>query len=545
VTTAAAPVPAEHAASTQRLRRLAPTLVAALFAAVYVIVSPASLDLADHLFRAQLFRDEGFGLWNNLWYGGHHIVGYSVLFPAVSALLSPQLAGALAATGTAALFEPLARRHFGPDAWLGAVLFGAATAIDLYTGRLAFAFGALPALGAIVALDRGATALAGGLAVLSALCSPVAALFAALVAAGYALGGLLRARRLTAALPGAAMAVGALLPIVLLAVAFPEGGSEPFGFGTMFPVLVMVALALVTAPRTAVTLRAGLVIYALATIVVYLVDSPIGSNIARLGTFVAAPMAALLWSRRRPVLLALAALPLLYVGWAAPVRDVVSASNDESATTGYYQPVLRFLRRESAAPDPPFRTEIPFTRFHWEAWVVAAHFPLARGWERQLDIADNPLFYSGRLTAAKYDRWLHDNAIRFVAAPDAPLDYSAQREKALIDGGLPYLHLVMRSAHWRVYAVAHPTPIASGVATLIDLGPDWLTLRARGPGAVRLRVRFTPYWKLSRGSGCVAPDGPWTRLTLERAGPVKLTTDFSVARIGATSPRCTSHSIPN
>jgi hypothetical protein len=545
VTTAAAPVPAEHAASTQRLRRLAPTLVAALFAAVYVIVSPASLDLADHLFRAQLFRDEGFGLWNNLWYGGHHIVGYSVLFPAVSALLSPQLAGALAATGTAALFEPLARRHFGPDAWLGAVLFGAATAIDLYTGRLAFAFGALPALGAIVALDRGATALACGLAVLSALCSPVAALFAALIAAGYALGGLLRARRLTAALPGASMAAGALLPIVLLAVAFPEGGSEPFGFATMFPVLVMVALALVTAPRTAVTLRAGLVIYALATIVVYLVDSPIGSNIARLGTFLAAPMAALLWSRRRPGLLALAALPLLYVGWAAPVRDVVSASNDESATTGYYQPVLRFLRRESAAPDPPFRTEIPFTRFHWEAWVVAAHFPLARGWERQLDIADNPLFYSGRLTAAKYDRWLHDNAIRFVAAPDAPLDYSAQGEKALIDGGLPYLHLVMRAAHWRVYAVAHPTPIASGVATLVDLGPDWLTLRARGPGVVRLRVRFTPYWKLSRGSGCVAPDGPWTRLTLERGGPVKLTTDFSVARIGATSPRCTSHSIPN
>ena len=131
--------------------------MAALFAAIYVIVSPASLDLADHLFRAQLFRDEGFGLWNNLWYSGHHIVGYSVLFPAVSALLSPQLAGALAATGTAALFEPLARRHFGDDAWLGAVLFGAATAIDLYTGRLAFAFGALPALGAVVALDRGAT----------------------------------------------------------------------------------------------------------------------------------------------------------------------------------------------------------------------------------------------------------------------------------------------------------------------------------------------------------------------------------------------------
>ena len=146
------------------------------------------------------------------------------------------------------------------------------------------------------------------------------------------------------------------------------------------------------------------------------------------------------------------------------MRDVVSASDDQSASTGYYQPLLRFLRREAVAPAAPFRTEIPFTRFHWEAWVVASHFPLARGWERQLDIADNPLFYRGHITAATYERWLHDNAIRFVAASDAPLDYSAEAEMALIDRGLPYLHLVMRSAHWRVYAVAHATPIATGVA---------------------------------------------------------------------------------
>jgi hypothetical protein len=545
VTTATATVSADHGAAIQRFRRLAPTLVAAVFAAAYVILSPTSLDLADHLFRAQLFRDEGFGLWNNLWYSGHHIVGYSVLFPAVSALLSPQLAGALAATGTAALFEPLARRHFGAGAWLGAVLFGAATAIDLYTGRLAFAFGALPALAAVVALDRDRVALACGLALLSALCSPVAALFAALAAAGYSLGALWRARRLAPALPAASVAVAALAPVGLLAVAFPEGGSEPFGFPTMFPVLILAALALATAPPGSTTLRAGIVIYALATISVYMIHSPIGSNIARLGTFLAAPVAALLWSQRRPRLFTVAILPLLYLGWAAPVRDVVSVSNDPSASTGYYQPVLRFLRRQAAAVGPPFRTEIPFTRFHWEAWVVASHFPLARGWERQLDIADNPLFYRGRLTAAAYKRWLHANAIRFVVAPDAPLDYSAQREMALIDRGLPFLDLVMRSPHWRMYEVDHATPIASGAATLTGLGPDWLTLRARRPGTVRLHVRFTPYWKLTGGSGCVAPDGRWTRLTLLKAGPIRLETSFSLSRIRATSPRCTSSSTPN
>ncbi len=234
--------------SLELLRRLAPTLVAATFAAAYVIISPPSLDLAAHLFRAQLFRVEGFGIWNNWWYSGHDIVGYSVLFPAVSAWLTPQLAGAIAATGCAALFEPLARRHFGPDAWLGAVLFGAATASNLYTGRLAFAFGALPALGAVVALDYRRNKLACGLALLSALCSPVAALFAALAACGYALGGYLERRNLRAALPGMAVAFSALAPIGLIAIAFPEGGSEPFGFPTMFPVLVVAAIALALTP---------------------------------------------------------------------------------------------------------------------------------------------------------------------------------------------------------------------------------------------------------------------------------------------------------
>ncbi|MBV9819855.1 MAG: hypothetical protein JOZ07_16105 [Solirubrobacterales bacterium] len=519
------------------LHRLAPTLVAAVFAAAYVIVKPPSLDLADHLFRAQLFRDEGFGLWNNLWYSGHHIVSYSILFPAASALLTPQLAGALAATATAAVFEPLARRHFGSRATLGALLFGAATAIDLYTGRLAFAFGVLPALGAIVCLDRDWRAAACGLAVLSALCSPVAALFAGLAAAGLAAGDLVARRRLIAAIPGATVAVAALLPVASLSIAFPEGGVEPFGLATMLPLLVAVGLMLCTLPPAAARLRAGLLVYAAALVVVYLVPSPIGGTAARLGAFLAAPVAALLWWGRRPRLLALAILPLLYLGWAAPVRDVVSASGDPSASAAYYQPLLRFLRRASVDA-APFRTEIPFTRFHWEAWVVASHFAIARGWERQLDVADNPIFYSGHLTAASYEGWLHDNAIRFVAAPDAPLDYSAQAEEALIDHGLPYLQLVMRSRHWRVYRVLDAEPIATGVARLIRLGPDTVTLRARSAGSVLLHVRFTPYWALARGSGCVGPAGPYTRLTLRRAGPVVLVARFALGRIGATSPRC-------
>jgi hypothetical protein len=522
-----------------RWRRLAPVLTAAVLAAGYVIVSPPTRDLAAHLFRAELFRQQGFGLWNNDWYGGHHILGYSVLFPAVSALLSPQLAAALAAAATAALFEALARRHFGPRAWLGALVFGAATAINLYTGRLALAFGGLPALAAIVALDRDRPGLSAALAFLSALCSPVAALFAAVAAGGHALGALLTQRKgLASALPGIATAIAALAPVGALAIAFPEGGTEPFALGTLLPVLVVGAVALFAVPHERPALRAGIAVYLLAIVAVYVIPSPIGSNIARLGTLLAAPLAALLWWPRRPVLLALCAAPLLYIGWQAPVSDIAAVAGDPSTNAAYYQPLLGFLGTQPGGREHAFRIEIPFTDSHWEAYRVATSFPLARGWERQLDRADNPLFYDGRLTAATYDRWLHANAVRFVAVPDAPLDASAQREAALVRAGQPYLRLVMRSAHWRVYAVVHATPIAQGAATVRAIGSDWIALQARRPGTVTLRVRFTPYWAITDGTGCVAPDGDATRLTLRRSGAVRLAISFTPERIGATSPRC-------
>jgi hypothetical protein len=530
--------PIRGRARAARVTELAPVLVAGLLAAAYVIVSPPSRDLAAHLFRARLFDQQGFGLWSNDWYSGHHILGYSVLFPAVSALLTPQLAAALAATATAALFGSLARRHFGARGWVGALAFGAATAINLYTGRLALAFGALPALGAVVALDRDQPLAAAGLALLAALCSPVAALFAALAAAGHALAALLTDRRVAPALPGAATAAAALIPVLALAVAFPEGGTEPFELGTLIPVLAICALALLAVPREAAALRAGIALYALAALAVYVIPSPIGSNIARLGTLLAAPLAALLWWRRRPALLALCALPLLYVGWQAPVSDVAALSGDPSTGAAYYQPLLRFLSAQPGGRDRAYRIEIPFTDSHWEAYRVAPAFPLARGWERQLDRADNPLFYDGRLSAATYDRWLHANAIRYVALPDARLDASARREAALIRAGQPYLHLVMRSAHWRVYGVADATPLVQGAATLRAMGSDWIALWAQRPGTATLHVRFTPYWALGRGAGCVAPDGDATRLLLRRSGPVRLVLRFSPQRVRATSPRC-------
>lgn len=506
--------------------RIAPTLLAGILAAIYVAVSPPSLDLAAHMLRANLFATEGFGIWNNWWYAGHPVVMYSLLFPAVASVLTPQLAAALAAVGTAALFEPLARRHFGRAAWLGALWFAAGTATNLYTGRLTFAFGMLPAVATALALQRRHPVAASGLAVLTALCSPVAALFAALAGAAVVVGGRRR--------DGLAVVIGALVPVALLAIAFPEGGREPFVLSAFWPLpLIALGFAILTVKRERV-LFAGAVLYAVGTIVSYIVPSAVGSNAGRLEELAAGPLAALLLWPRRKVLLVAAALPLLYLQWHAPVRDVTNASGP-AMSTAYYRPLLSFLSRQGG---PPFRVEIPFTKFHWEAYAVAPRFPLARGWERQLDIKDNGLFYGGRLTAARYDAWLHSQAVRFVAVGDAPLDYSAVAERNLIDRGLPYLRLVWRSRHWRVYTVSAPWPLVQGAARLSRLGPNWFTVQASRRGSALVRIHYSPYWAITQGSACVEPAGQFTRLTLEGAGPIRVAIRFSLSRVGARSPRC-------
>jgi hypothetical protein len=538
-----APAPAPEAPHESLGRRLAPTLVAAAFALAYVILSPPSLDLAAHELRANLFASEGFGLWNNWWYAGHHTPGYSVLFPPLGALLTPQIVAGLAAVGSAAVFDVLARARYGRRALLGAVWFGAATAVDLYTGRLTFALGLLPALGTALALQRRRDGVAALLGAITALCSPVAALFAALAAVTAALVRYAtdrhafapRHRRIAPAVRALAVAGASVAPLLVLAVLFPEGGSEPFTLATLWPIPVIGVIALVLLPRRERALRIGVALYVLGCLASYAVATPVGSNAARLAPLVAGPMTALVWWQRRRVLLLLVAVPLVYMQLQAPVRDVRTSWGDPSVQSAYYQPLLSFLSRQSG---PPFRIEIPFTLFHWEAYKVAPRFPIARGWERQLDVKDNHLFYGARLDARTYEAWLRSLAVRFVAVSSGSQDYSAKREIALIDRGLPYLRLVLRTAHWRVYEVRDPTPLADPPGAVTALGPNSVTLSAAAPGSFLVRVRFTPYWALSGLPGCVAPAGPFTRVRVRRPGTARLVISFALDRIAAHSRRC-------
>src|SRR3954451_15669841 len=466
-----------------------PLAVAVALAVAYLIVQPVSADLAAQVYRTDLFKEFGFTLWNGQWFSGHHTPGYSVLFPPLASVLGPRLVGALSAVAAAVLFERLTYPRWGGQARLGAIWSGGASAPNLFTGRLTFAFGVAIGLGALLALQREREPLAFGLAAVCSLASPIAGLFLALAGGADWLASRRRASLIVA---GSAFVVAALL-----AAAFPEGGMEPFVTSAWWPTVAFSAAVLVLVPREERAIRYGAVLYALACTAAYLLATPTGGNAARLGTLFGGPLLACLLWRRRGLALALLALPLLYWQWMPPVRDVRDATADPSVKAQYYMPLNTFLSGQR----PTGRIEIPPTRNHWETVFVASRFSLARGWERQLDIKYNRLFYRGPVDPIEYRTWLSANSVQYVAVPQARLDYAAANEARLVRAGLPYLEPVWGIANWRVYRYKFSVPLVIGPARLVSLRPNGVTLHATAPGVVDLRVRFTRYWKLSVGAG--------------------------------------------
>ncbi len=512
---------------------LAPVLVATAVATLYLIVDPRTSDLPTHVFRTELFAREGFTLWSNQWYGGHHTPAYSVLFPPLAWLVGPMVVGAVSAVASAALFERLATARFGAQARYGALWFAVAVGSQLFTDRLTFSLGVAIGLGALLAAQRERPVLAAALAVGCALASPVAGAFAALAGLARLLAGGWR--------EGAALFLGGLVPPLILAAAFPEGGTHPFVFSSYIGVPLVAAAFIALLPARERTLRIGAALYALAGTAAFLVDTPMGGNAARLGALFGGPvLAAALLGRPRPraasAILAVALVALAYWQWAPAVRAYADARADPATERAYYAPLLDFLRREP----PAGRVEVPFTRSHFEAAEIGIEWPLARGWQRQLDVERNELFYEGELTHGAYSRWLRENAVSYVAVPDAALDYSAVAERRLVDERPAYLRPVWTGAHWRVFEVVDTRPLAEAEGGAAIAGASFTRTGFRldfdRAGTALVRVRFSPYWRAE--GACVEPAGRWTRVIRDEPGPVSVEIDFAPGRVVDRGRRC-------
>jgi len=539
-----------------KARRLPPAwTITAVLGLVYVIAAPPSSDLAAAAYRSDLFARAGFTLWDNSWYAGHHLPAYSLLAPALGALLGPQLIAALSMTIATALFAALIEGRFPARATrVAAVWFALGASISLLANRVPFDLGLAIGLGALLLAQRGRPRLALVLAVLSALASPVAGAFLGLAFLAWAVAGRERAWP-------AALALAALLPIGLLAVVFPEGGTQPFATSSFYPALagVLLIAVLIGAPGRAAgappealvrrrVLLTGVLLYALAMTGAYLLPTAVGGNSDRLGALFGAPLVALLLLGgstigRRPLLLLGFAPLLLYWQANAPVADFASAAANPAESAAYYAPLLGELRALGVGYSArPARIEVVPGDDHGEARFVAPEVMIARGWERQLDTQRDAVFYdeSTPLTPARYRAWLSDQAVSYVALPDTPPDYSGVSEAKLLRAGPPaYLREIWRSAHWRLFAVLGARPLAQPPAVLTQLGTDSFTLRAPRAGVFGVRLHFTPYWALAGGHGCVASaPGDWTEVQAHQKGSFHVVIRFSLARVFSRGPRC-------
>jgi hypothetical protein len=507
--------------------RWAAPFAAAVACTAFALWDPPLRDLAAHTFRAEFFEDHGFAIWNNSWYGGHYMLSYSVLFPPLAALLSPVWAAAASAVTSAWLFDRLARERWSDaGAWAG-LWFGLVGAVTLLAnGWLVFALGVAFGLGALRALQTGRRVTAVALAVASALASPVAAVFLALVCGIGALYSPQR-RALIAAV------AAALAPLALLGVLFPETGAFPFWFSAWWPLALfcILALAALRGPAADRDVRAAILAYlALATLAAVM-SNPLGGNMTRLGALFGGPVLLAVLLARRHTRLAPVAVAALLVGLAwqviTPVRQTTESLGDPATERSYYEPLVAWLDSRSAQRE---RIEIPQTFNHWETAFVSPRFSLARGWLRQLDLERNRIFYEGEPTPASYRRWLVAKGIRWVAASDARLDYSAQDEDRLVRQEPPYLRLRARLEHWRIYEVVRATPMLSpvgtGRASLAGLEPESFVLSVERGGRFVVRVRHTPYWD-GGPDVCVGKSGDWTLVRVAGPGEVRVRTKFS------------------
>lgn len=245
-----------------------------------------------------------------------------------------------------------------------------------------------------------------------------------------------------------------------LALLFPGAGVMPAPANQVLPAVLVTALVGCVCPQPAV--RWGALLLAGAALLTLAVPSAVGQNITRMTWLLAAPVLVGYARSSQPV------LALLALGASVwPAVDVtlqLSYAGDPSAHAAFYQPLLGELGAQLAAHPGLVgeRVEVVDPRSHGSDRYVAAVYPLARGWDRQADQANNPLFYQrGALNAATYRGWLDSLAVGWVAVPAGALDY-ASGEARLVRAGLPYLRRVWSSPQWQLYAVQQPAAACPG-----------------------------------------------------------------------------------
>ncbi|MFF3938987.1 MFS transporter [Streptomyces phaeofaciens] len=444
--------------------------------------------------------------YNLAWYGGMHPVSYSVVSPYLMSVLGVRTTMMIAGTLSAGLLtlillrcRPVKNPVWPALAGVFALLCNAAS------GRVTFGLGNMFALAAVAVVfcwpykwryKRWAKALcAAPLAALATMGSPVAGLFVGIVAVAM----FLQKRR-----PGA-WALG-LAPTAVVAVSawlFPFSGTQPMSFGSASLPLLYSAIVFAVVPRDWKTVRITAAVYGLGVLGVWIVSSQIGSNITRLAMVFAGVvlLAALPFAvpRSRKWYLIVVAFAG-FVGWIGfkSVDDVVRTT-PAASWARELAPLVNELQGVGAEQG---RVEVVPARSHREASALAPYVNLARGWNRQADMERNPLFYDDTLNSANYHEWLQRWAVHFVVVPKDALDGDGgERERELVQRGLPYLEQIWGDANWQLFRVTDPAPLAEPDAVVQRAEQGEMTIQVEKAGRIMIRIPYSPWLSVVDAEG--------------------------------------------
>jgi hypothetical protein len=494
----------------------------AAFAALVLAFGPAPGDAPVHLYRTFLVRD-GALVWDNFWYSGTYpLASYSLLYYLPAALVGNLPLVFFAAVASTVLFASIALRQWGAAALWPSRVFGVLAAAPMFTGLYAYSLGFTAMLATLKLLQLRRLWLAVVLAALTVGFSPLAFAFLCLIVGAWAVSrGQIARRHLWF---GVGLAAAAGIEVLTL-VLFPGagGGVFPFHWIDFVAVLGVTTLGVLLArkARGAGPLVAFYALWGLGSVVVYAVPSPLGDNWTRLSAFIFPVMlltASLAgFQPRRLVVLALAAAFAYNV---VPYALLVpSRLGNDTQQASFWRPAIRFLRQHEQAD---FRVEVVPTAEHWEAyWIPKSGFPLARGWYRQLDVADNPALYANHLDASGYRHWLRSAAVRYVLlSTTAPLDWDGgPQEAGVVRSPASGLKVAFRSPNWTIYELPRATPLLTGPASPVVTSFGHTAIRGRvfAAGHYLMRAHYSPYLRL-QGSGCVGP-GPGNTTYLDLTRP--------------------------
>lgn len=487
--------------------------------------------------------------YNLAWYGGMHPVSYSVVSPYLMSVLGVRTTMMIAGTLSAGLLTMVLIRSRAVRNPLWASLAGVfALLCNAISGRVTFGLGTMFALGAVAAVfcwpyrwryKRWAKALvAAPLAALATMASPVAGLFVGLVAVAL----FLQKRR-----PGA-WALG-LAPSAVVAVSawlFPFSGTQPMIFGSVVLPLLYGLFCLFLVPKEWVTVRLTAAVYSVSVVLVWLINSQIGSNISRLPMLFAGAtlVAALPYTVPRSRKWYVTVLAFLgFVGWLGfkSVDDIIHTT-PAASWARELAPLVNQLQKAGAEKG---RVEVVPARSHREASALAPYVNLARGWNRQADMERNPLFYDDTLNSATYHEWLQRWAVHYVVLPKDNVDGDGG-ERELLQRGMPYLRQIWGDANWQLFKVTDPTPLAEPNAVVDRAEQGEMTLRVRKAGRILIRIPYSPWLSVVDEHGKSQPyektkaclmatpedvDGDkWTVLHAPKAGTYRLAAPYQLPR---------------